>query len=153
MLCWAMRNSDRRLPDYLLAQVNARTAEMASDSMVFREIDRLVWKASRSPSSPRLVHRRTEDPPVVHAGNTARLVREHRFDDAPFAVAEFIAHDSMLPFGSLNHAQGHGINGQTACPLLGGERTYGRHSEIDAIDPKRKSPHWLPQTLSQIALV
>ena len=53
---------------------------------------------------------------------------------APFAVAEFIAHNSMLPFGSLNHAQDHGINGQTACPLSGGERTYGRHSEIDAID-------------------
>ena len=43
----------------------------------------------------------------------------------------------MLPFGSLNHAQDHGINGQTACPLLEGERTYGRHSEIDAIDPIR----------------
>ena len=93
------------------------------------------------------------DTPVVHAGNAAGLVRERRFDDAPFAVAEFIAHDSMLPFGSLNHAPDHRINGQTACPLLGGERTYGRHSEIDAIDPKRKSPHWLPQTLSQIALV
>src|SRR5262249_35329745 len=48
-----------------------------------------------------------------------RLVREHRFDDAPFAVAEFIAHDSMLRLGSLNHAQGHGTNGQTACPLFG----------------------------------
>src|SRR5262249_13388606 len=43
-----------------------------------------------------------EDTPVVHAGNAARLVREHRFDDAPFVVAEFIAHESMLPFGSLN---------------------------------------------------
>jgi hypothetical protein len=29
-------------------------------------------------------------------------------------------------------------NGQTACPVLEGERTYGRHREIDAIDPKRK---------------
>ena len=78
------------------------------------------------------------DTPVVHAGNAAGLVREHRFDDAPFAVAEFIAHDSMLPFGSLNHAQDQGINGQTACPLLEGKRTYGRHNEIDAIDPLRK---------------
>lgn len=34
-----------------------------------------------------------EDAPVVDAGNAARLVREHRFDDAPFAVAEFITHD------------------------------------------------------------
>src|SRR5437667_9033496 len=76
-----------------------------------------------------------EDTPVVHAGNAARFVREHRFDDAPFAVAEFIAHDSMLHFGSLNHAQDQGINGQAAGLLLEGERTYGRHREIDAIDP------------------
>ena len=27
--------------------------------------------------------------------------------------------------------------GQTACPLLEGDRTYGRHSEIDAFDPER----------------
>jgi len=40
-----------------------------------------------------------EDTPVVYAGNAPRLVREHRFDDPPFAVAEFIAHNSMLPFG------------------------------------------------------
>jgi hypothetical protein len=31
--------------------------------------------------------------------------------------------------------RGRGINGQTACPLLEGERTYDRHREIDAIDP------------------
>jgi hypothetical protein len=78
-----------------------------------------------------------EDASVVHAGNATRLVREHRFDDAPFAVAQFIAHDSMLHFESLNHAQDQGINGQTACPLLEGERTYGGHREIDAIDPQR----------------
>ena len=41
----------------------------------------------------------------------------------------------MLHFESLNYAQDQGINGQTACPLLEGERTYGRHREIDAIDP------------------
>ena len=45
----------------------------------------------------------------------------------------------MFHFGSLNHAQDQGINGQTACPLLEGERTYGRHNEIDAIDPIRTS--------------
>ena len=81
--------------------------------------------------------RTLEDTPVVHAGNAAWFVREHRFDDAPFAVAEFTAHDSILHFGSLNHAQDQEINGQTACPLLEGEPTYGRHREIDAIDAKR----------------
>ncbi len=64
-----------------------------------------------------------EDTPVVHAGNATRFVRKHRFDE------------SMLQFGSLNHAQDREINGQTACPLLEGERTYGGHREIDAIDP------------------
>lgn len=44
------------------------------------------------------------------------------------------------PFGSLNQAQDQGINGHTACPLLEGERIYGRHREIDEIDPKRPSP-------------
>ena len=43
----------------------------------------------------------------------------------------------MLYFGSLNHAQDQGINGQTARPPLEGERTYGGHREIDAIDPDR----------------
>ncbi len=41
-----------------------------------------------------------EDTPVVHAGNAARFVRENRFDDAPFAVVEFIAHDSTLHTGA-----------------------------------------------------
>ena len=55
----------------------------------------------------------------------------------------------MLYFGSLNHAQDQGINGQTACPLLEGERTYGRHREIDAIDPERKSQP-LPMVTSKV---
>ena len=73
--------------------------------------------------------------PTVYAGNATCFVREHRFDDAPFAVAELIAHESKLQFGSLNHAQDQEINGQTARLLLEGERTYGRHRENDAIDP------------------
>jgi hypothetical protein len=42
-----------------------------------------------------------ENAPVVDAGNAAWLVREHRLDDAPFIVTEFIAHDSKLPFWEL----------------------------------------------------
>ena len=67
------------------------------------------------------------------------LFGKHRFDDAPFAVAEFIAQCSMLHFGNSNHAQDQGINGQTACPVLQGERSNSRHREIDAIDPERTS--------------
>src|SRR5262249_46807777 len=77
------------------------------------------------------------DTPVVDAGNATWFVREHRADDAPFEVGEFVTHDSILPFGSLAHD--HGINSQTACPLLAGERTYGGCREIDAFDPNRKS--------------
>jgi hypothetical protein len=82
-----------------------------------------------------------EDPPVVHAGNAVRFVREHRFDDAPFAVTEFVAHELKLPFGALNHALDQEINGQTARLLLEGQPTYGRHREIDAFDPKQS---WSP---------
>ena len=76
-------------------------------------------------------------PAADHVGDATRFVRKHRFDDAPFAVAEFIAHELMLQFWSLNHAQDQEINGQTACPLLEGERTYRGHREIDAIDPRQ----------------
>ena len=44
-----------------------------------------------------------QDAPVVNAGNAASFVREHRPDDIPFAVAEFISHDTKLRFWSLNH--------------------------------------------------
>ena len=82
-----------------------------------------------------------EDTPVVDAGNATRFVREHRFDDAPFAVTEFVAHELKLPFGALNHALDQEINGQTARLLLEGQPTYGRHREIDAFDPKQP---WSP---------
>lgn len=49
-----------------------------------------------------------QHPPVVHAGNAARLVREPRLDEVPFAVVEFVAHDSPLQFRSLNHGWGDG---------------------------------------------
>src|ERR1043166_2447916 len=80
-----------------------------------------------------------EDASVVHARNATRLVREHPFDDPPFAVAEFIAHDSMLPFGSVNHAKDHGINGQTACPLSGASGPTAGTAKSTAIDPQQTS--------------
>jgi uncharacterized NAD(P)/FAD-binding protein YdhS len=39
--------------------------------------------------------------PVIHPGNAARLVREHRPNDAPFVVTEFMTHDSQLAFLEL----------------------------------------------------
>ena len=41
------------------------------------------------------------------------------------------------PLWELESCSDQGINGQTACPLLEGERTYSRHNEIDAIDPNQ----------------
>jgi hypothetical protein len=76
--------------------------------------------------------------PVVHAGHAAWFVWEHRFDDAPFEVTEFIAHVSKLQFGSLNHARGEGINSQAARLRLEGKRTYRGNRQIDAIVPGRR---------------
>ncbi len=42
----------------------------------------------------------------IHARNAARLVRQEWLDGCPFIVGEFVAHDSRLQFGSLNHAPG-----------------------------------------------
>jgi hypothetical protein len=33
-------------------------------------------------------------------------------------VGEFVAHDSRLRFGSVNHGQYDAINGEAACPKL-----------------------------------
>ena len=44
-----------------------------------------------------------ENAPVVYAGYAARLVRKHRPDGRPLMVGEFVAHDSELRFGVLNH--------------------------------------------------
>ncbi len=41
-----------------------------------------------------------------------QLVRQIWFDGGPFKIAEFVAHDSRLQFGSLNHVQGGTINPQ-----------------------------------------
>src|SRR6476646_1213313 len=57
-----------------------------------------------------------EDTPVVHPRHATRLVRQHRFDGGPFIVGEFVAHDSRLRFGSLNHVPGDAINPQR--PIL-----------------------------------
>src|SRR6267154_6338661 len=49
---------------------------------------------------------------VIYPPNTTRLVRQHRLDRGPFIFAEFVAHDSRLPFRSLNHVSRSAINPQ-----------------------------------------
>ena len=41
---------------------------------------------------------------VVHPSDTARLVRQHWLNRSLLKVGEFIAHDSTLQFGGLNHS-------------------------------------------------
>ncbi len=48
---------------------------------------------------------------MILRGRSAREVRRCApADDAPFAVGEFIAHDSKLRFGTWNHIYANGIN-------------------------------------------
>src|ERR1700737_2211536 len=56
---------------------------------------------------------RTQDPKdaiehttVIYAPNATRLVLQHWRDGGPFIVTEFVAQDSRLRFGSLNHVHG-----------------------------------------------
>ena len=44
--------------------------------------------------------------------NAARLVRQHRLDGGPLMIAEFVAHNSRLRFGSLNHVLRGTVNPQ-----------------------------------------
>ncbi len=48
------------------------------------------------------------------APNTARLVRQHRFDSGPFEIAEFMTHNPRLRFRSLNHVYCSTINSRGA---------------------------------------
>ena len=41
---------------------------------------------------------------LVHPGNTKRLVLKRGLDGNPFIIGEFVAHDSIFQFGSLNHS-------------------------------------------------
>ena len=61
----------------------------------------LVVTRSETPPMILLKNRSTKlhAAPVVHAGNTASFFREHRPDDMPFAVAEFISPIQSSLFG------------------------------------------------------
>jgi hypothetical protein len=97
------------LPVSALAQTPSATEPLPSwnDGPAKQAIVDFV-KATTDQSSPNFVPPEdrvatfVEDAPVVHAGNAACLVWEHRLDNAPFVVAEFIVHDSKLLFGELD---------------------------------------------------
>jgi hypothetical protein len=64
------------------------------------------------PIAPRCAGSQDPKDAVQDTAVTARLVRQHRLDGRPLVVGEFVAHDSRLQFGHLNHAPGDAINAQ-----------------------------------------
>jgi len=64
----------------------------------------VVWQIAPWRPRPQDPKDAIEDTPVIHPWHAARLVRQHRLDGSPLAIGEFIAYDSRLQFGSLNHA-------------------------------------------------
>jgi hypothetical protein len=53
-----------------------------------------------------------EDTTIVYPRHAARLVRQHRLDGSPFMGAQFVAHDSRLSVGGMNHGSAVGLNSQ-----------------------------------------
>ena len=47
---------------------------------------------------------------VICTPNAARLVRQHRLDGGPLMIAEFVAYDSRLRFGSFDHVLRGAVN-------------------------------------------
>jgi hypothetical protein len=72
--------------------------------------------------------------------SAARLVRKHWLDDGPLMVTEFIAHDSRLQFGNLNHVPADTFKGKPPCLEWPNDRTYGKSCQIDAIGQTGHQP-------------
>src|SRR5262245_45309541 len=74
-----------------------------------------------------------EDTPVVYPWHAARLVRQHRPDGCPFAVGEFVAHDSSPRFGGLNHDPRAGLNGPSIHRHLRPRRRFWCKPDINRL--------------------
>ena len=57
------------------------------------------------------------NPPLLQ--NVSRGAGQHRLDGSPFMVGEFIANDSGLQFGSLNHRRPAKLNAPFGPPASG----------------------------------
>ena len=99
-----------------------------------QRIHKLILRASPAPANEAIVaggarakvirqiaprRARTQDPKdavehaaVIYTRHATRLIRQERPDGGSFIIGEFVAHDSRLRFGSLNHAPGGAINPQ-----------------------------------------
>lgn len=74
-----------------------------------------------------------EDATVIDSWNAARRVRQNLFDDSRFKIAEFVAHNSRLPFGRLNNVQGLTMN-----PLWGELLQNARTNPQDSRDVRTR---------------
>jgi hypothetical protein len=55
-----------------------------------------VWKIAPRRTRPQYPEDAIENTPIIHAGNAARLVREHHSNGTPFAVGKLVSHDGRL---------------------------------------------------------
>lgn len=46
-----------------------------------------------------------QHPPIIDVGHAARHVGQHRLNDVPFGVDDFVAHDSQLSFWERDHGR------------------------------------------------
>ena len=52
-----------------------------------------VWKIAPRRTRSQYPEDAIENTPVIHAGNAARLIREHHSNGTPFAVGKLVSHD------------------------------------------------------------
>jgi hypothetical protein len=76
-----------------------------------------------------------ESPPAVYPRDAAELILEHRPDDAPFAIGEFMAHDSKRMFGSLNHTYTNVLKSPFVLPESAAKQTWHHICGSSHFDP------------------
>lgn len=58
-----------------------------------------LWQITPGRSGSQDPKNAIEDTAVIYPRNTSRLVRQHRLDDNPFIIGEFVAHESSPSLG------------------------------------------------------
>jgi hypothetical protein len=87
-----------------------------------------------------------QDAAIVYPRNTSWLIRQHRLDDNPFIIGEFVAHDSSPQFWEFE-SQGDGQtqrslpSPRSALTDRSGHQRADRPAESVEQDPKPESWH------------
>src|SRR5262249_53789855 len=93
-------------------------------SGVGTEVARKVTPRCARPQHPKNA---IQDTPIIHTRHAAGLARQHRPDGSPLIFREFVAHDSCLHIGGLNHDPPSSRNTETAAV---GMSAFGAKPEI-----------------------